>query len=84
MALSTGRGSSRTGKGLKISVTFVDSGGHYTQEVYENCRKRLMKRVFCGQRTKRGRRAVYRVPSKAKIMKDGAVKTPLTEKSPRP
>lgn len=36
----------RNGTGLRISVTFVDSGGHYTQEVYEECRKRQNKRVF--------------------------------------
>lgn len=36
----------KNGKGLKISVTFVDSGGHYTQEVYSQCKKRLNKRVF--------------------------------------
>lgn len=34
------------GKKLKISVTFVDSGGHYAQDVYEQCNKRLDKRVF--------------------------------------
>ena len=34
------------GRGLKISLTFVDSGGHYTQEVYENCASRQNKRVF--------------------------------------
>ena len=33
-------------RGLRISITCVDSGGHYTQEVYEECRKRLNKRVF--------------------------------------
>ena len=33
-------------RGLRISLTFVDSGGHYTQEVYEQCRKRRHKRVF--------------------------------------
>ena len=33
-------------RGLKISVTFVDSGGHYTQEVYLACRMRINKRVF--------------------------------------
>ena len=36
----------QNGKGLRISITFVDSGGHYTQEVYQECRKRLNKRVF--------------------------------------
>ena len=33
-------------RGLRISVTFVDSGGHYTQEVYIRCRERKNKRVF--------------------------------------
>ena len=36
----------KDGKGLKISLTCVDSGGHYTQEVYEACRERQAKRVF--------------------------------------
>lgn len=33
-------------RGLRISITCVDSGGHYTQEIYEECRKRKNKRVF--------------------------------------
>lgn len=32
--------------GLKISITLVDSGGHYTQDVYLACRARINKRVF--------------------------------------
>ena len=36
----------KDGKGMKISLTFIDSGGHFTQEVYEECRKRIGKRVF--------------------------------------
>lgn len=36
----------RDGKGLRISITCVDSGGHYTQEVYARCRQRKDKRVF--------------------------------------
>lgn len=36
----------RDGKGLVISITCVDSGGHYTQEVYEQCRLRKNRRVF--------------------------------------
>ena len=31
------------GKSLKISLTFVDSGGHFTQEVYEQCSMRVGK-----------------------------------------
>lgn len=34
------------GRGLKISITCVDSGGHFTQEVYEACRARQGKRAF--------------------------------------
>lgn len=36
----------KDGKGLRISITCVDSGGHYTQEVYARCRQRKNKRVF--------------------------------------
>lgn len=34
------------GRTLMISLTFVDSGGHYTQEVYRECAAREGKRVF--------------------------------------
>lgn len=33
-------------RGLKVAITLVDSGGHYTQEVYKACYKRQSKRVF--------------------------------------
>ena len=36
----------KSGKGLRISMTCVDSGGHYTQEVYAACRAIMQKRVF--------------------------------------
>ena len=36
----------RNGVGLKISMTFVDEGGHFTNEVRQKCRERLGKRVF--------------------------------------
>ena len=36
----------RDGRGVRASVTCVDSGGHYTQEVYERCRARQPMRVF--------------------------------------
>lgn len=35
-----------SGAGLKISMTFVDEGGHFTQEVRYHCRERLGKKVF--------------------------------------
>lgn len=34
------------GRGLKISAAFVDAGGHYAQDVYEQCSARQGKRVF--------------------------------------
>lgn len=36
----------RDGRGVRASITCVDSGGHYTQEVYERCRSRQPSRVF--------------------------------------
>lgn len=35
------------GAGLRISMTFVDEGGHFTQDVRLQCRARIGKRVFC-------------------------------------
>ncbi len=35
------------GVGLRLSMTFVDEGGHFTQEVRMQCRARLSKKVFC-------------------------------------
>ena len=36
----------QNGQALQISITLVDSGGHFTQTVYEECRKRQPKKVF--------------------------------------
>lgn len=36
----------KDGTGLRISITFIDSGGHYTQEVYEYCRSMFHHNVF--------------------------------------
>lgn len=35
------------GVGLRISMTFVDEGGHFTQDVRLQCRARAGKKVFC-------------------------------------
>jgi len=35
------------GSGLRVSMTFVDEGGHFTQDVRLQCRARLGKKVFC-------------------------------------
>lgn len=36
----------KNGKGIKISATFVDSGGNHTQKVYAQCKRREKKNVF--------------------------------------
>ena len=36
----------KSGAGLKVSMTFVDEGGHFTQEVRMQCRARISKKVF--------------------------------------
>lgn len=35
------------GVGLRVSMSFVDEGGHFTMEVRTQCRARLGKKVFC-------------------------------------
>lgn len=60
-------------KALRISATFVDSGGHYTQEVYDQCSKRIDKRVFA-IKGKGGEGVPFtRPPSKVDIVKDNQV-----------
>ena len=34
------------GTGLRVSMTFVDEGGHFTQTVRQQCQKRIAQRVF--------------------------------------
>lgn len=63
----------KDGKGLKISITFVDSGGHYTQDVYEQCAKRLNKRVFAIKGKDGEGRPYTDVPKKTKIIKEDRV-----------
>lgn len=60
----------KNGKGLKISVTFVDSGGHKTQSVYQQCKKRLGKRVFAIKGEGGEGKPYTKPPSTVKIIKD--------------
>lgn len=58
-------------KGLKISVTFVDSGGNKTQDVYRECKKRINKKVFA-IKGKGGDGIPYtKPPTKVNIMING-------------
>lgn len=59
------------GKALKVSVTFVDSGGHYTQDVYEQCNARISKRVFAIKGKSSEGIPFTRPPSKVDIIKKG-------------
>lgn len=53
---------------LKISMTFVDEGGHFTQEVRQQCRNRLSRKVFCIKGMQGPDRPFVSVPKKQKIM----------------
>ncbi len=35
------------GLGLRLSMSFMDEGGHFTQEVRSRCRERISKKLFC-------------------------------------
>lgn len=37
----------KDGIGLRVSMSFVDEGGHFTQDVRLRCRARIGKKVFC-------------------------------------
>lgn len=63
----------RDGKGLKISYTFVDSGGHKTQDVYRECSKRIHKRVFAVKGQGGDGIPYTKPPSKVKIVVNGRV-----------
>ena len=61
----------RNGRGLTISMTCVDSGGHKTQAVYKQCRARLLRRVFAIKGAGGDGVPYTRPPSKVKIVVDG-------------
>jgi phage terminase large subunit GpA-like protein len=59
------------GTGLSISMTFVDSGGHKTQQVYTQCRARLQRRVFAIKGQGGDGIPYTKPPSKVKIVVNG-------------
>lgn len=59
------------GRGLTISLTFVDSGGHKTQSVYRHCRERLSRRVFAIKGQGGDGVPYTKPPSKVKIVVNG-------------
>ena len=56
------------GVGLKMSMSFVDEGGHFTQEVRMQCRARLGKKVFCIKGMPGSDKPYTAPPKKQKIM----------------
>ena len=61
----------KDGTGLSISMTFVDSGGHKTQHVYNQCRARLQRRVFAIKGQGGDGVPYTKPPSKVKIVVNG-------------
>ena len=59
------------GRGLTISMTCVDSGGHKTQSVYRHCRDRLHRRVFAIKGVGGDGVPYTKPPSKVKIVVNG-------------
>lgn len=59
------------GRGLTISMTFVDSGGHKTQSVYRECRARMHKRMFAIKGVGGDGVPYTKPPSKVKIIVNG-------------
>lgn len=59
------------GRGLTVSFTAVDSGGHKTQSVYRQCRARQNKRVFAIKGVGGDGVPYTKPPSKVKIVING-------------
>lgn len=59
-------------RGLTISMTCIDSGGHYTQEVYRECRARQNRRVFAIKGQGGDGIPFTKPPTQTKIVIDGA------------
>lgn len=59
------------GVGLKISMTFVDEGGHFTMDVRARCRERIGKKVFCIKGMPGPNRPYVAPPKKQNIMSNG-------------
>ena len=61
------------GRGLRISRTFVDSGGHKTQSVYKQCRARTGRQVFAIKGSNQSDAPLTKPPNKVNIVVNGVV-----------
>lgn len=59
------------GTGIKVSMTFVDEGGHFTKEVRLNTRARISQKVFCIKGMPGPDRPFVDTPKKQKVMIGG-------------
>ncbi len=60
----------KDGLGLKVSRSFVDEGGHFTEQVRKRCRDRIRKKVFCIKGFIGPDRPFTEKPKKMKIIVD--------------
>ncbi len=60
------------GLGLRISMSFMDEGGHFTQEVRQRCRERIGKKLFCIKGMYGQDRPYTSPPKQMKIVINGA------------
>ncbi len=58
----------KDGLGLKVSMSFVDEGGHFTAQVRQRCLDRVRKKVFCIKGLAGPDRPFTDVPKKMKII----------------
>ena len=58
----------KDGLGLKVSRSFVDEGGHFTEQVRKRCRDRIRKKVFCIKGFPGADRPFTSPPKKQKII----------------
>ena len=60
------------GLGLKLSMSFMDEGGHFTQEVRQRCQERIGKKLFCIKGLVGQDRPYTTPPKRMKIVINGA------------
>jgi phage terminase large subunit GpA-like protein len=65
-----------SGARLPISATFIDSGGHRADQVYDYCHRRAAQRVYCSKGMD-GNRPIIRTPSMPNKRARGGRKCPL-------
>lgn len=63
----------KSGVSLQISLTFIDEGGHFTQEVRQHCRDRQCNHVFAIKGAERPDIPYTAPPKKQKIVVNGKV-----------